>query len=77
MKLLVVGEVIKAVDRRTNKLLLPLYPSIPWSDIMGMRDIIAHHYFDIDANLIFNTLREGVPALLETIRLIKNDILNQ
>lgn len=28
--------------------LLPTYPSIPWKQVKGMRDIISHHYFDVD-----------------------------
>lgn len=27
---------------------LPTYPSIPWKQVKGMRDIISHHYFDVD-----------------------------
>lgn len=77
MKLLVVGETVKAIDKHTKGTLLSLYPSIPWSNIMGMRDIIAHHYFDIDANQIFNTIQEGVPSLLETVQGMKKEISNQ
>ena len=46
MKLVAVGESIKNLDKITNKQLLINYPSINWKDIMGMRDIIVHHYFD-------------------------------
>jgi uncharacterized protein with HEPN domain len=33
--------------------ILPTYPSIPWKQVKGLRDIIAHHYFDVDASQIF------------------------
>ena len=36
-------------DKTTNGLLLPTYPDIPWKNVKGLRDIIAHHYFDVDA----------------------------
>jgi hypothetical protein len=32
---------------------------------MGMRDIIAHHYFDLEADKIFDTLKEEIPVLLK------------
>ena len=50
------------------------YPQIPWREVMGMRDIIVHHYFEIDADVIFATVRESVPELLSIISLIKKDI---
>ena len=75
MKLLAVGEEVKSIDKRTNKGLLPLYPAIRWKDVMGMRDIVAHHYFEIDANRIFDTLHHDVPFLLTVIRGIEKDLL--
>ena len=55
MLLMAVGEGIKGVDKMTNKNLLVHYPEIDWKGVMGMRDIIAHHYFDLDAS--WNALR--------------------
>jgi putative toxin-antitoxin system, antitoxin component len=37
---------------------------------MGMRDIIVHHYFEIDADVIFNTVKENVPLLMEVLKQI-------
>lgn len=70
MKLVVVGESVKNLDKITNKDLLKNYPEINWKDIMGMRDIIVHHYFDIDANIVIATLRNEIPQLYKTIELI-------
>ena len=74
MKLIAVGESIKNLDKLTERSLLVNYPQIPWRDVMGMRDIIVHHYFEIDADVIFATVRESVPELLSIISLIKKDI---
>jgi len=73
MNLLAVGEAVKKLDKYTDKELLPKYPSIPWKDIMRMRDVIAHHYFDVDAEKVFTILRDDVPPLLETIVKMKKD----
>ena len=70
MKLVAVGESVKNLDKITNKDLLKNYPEINWKDIMGMRDIIVHHYFDIDANIVIATLRNEIPQLYKTIELI-------
>jgi uncharacterized protein with HEPN domain len=68
MKLLAVGEEVKALDRRTDGKLLSKYREIPWKEVTGLRDIIAHHYFDVDAGEIFTVLRIDIPPLLNVIR---------
>ena len=48
MLLIAIGESLKNLDKVTENKLLPTYPSIPWKQVKGMRDIISHHYFDVD-----------------------------
>ncbi|GHT10393.1 hypothetical protein AGMMS4956_01660 [Bacteroidia bacterium] len=76
MGLLAVGEELKNLDKHSNRELLPQYPTIAWKDIMRMRDIVAHHYFDIDTDKVFSALRNDVPPLLNVIRQMQKD-LNQ
>lgn len=40
----------------------------------GMRDVITHHYFDIDAEIVFETIRDKLPQLHRTIKKIILDI---
>ena len=76
MKLFAVGEELKSIDKRTNKQLFPLYPAINWKEAIKMRDVIAHHYFDIDAEIVVSTLHHDIQPLLQVIRQIKTDITN-
>ena len=39
------------------------WAAVPWKDIKGMRDIIAHHYFDIDAEEVYNIVTEELQPL--------------
>lgn len=73
MKLIAVGESIKNLDKLTNKQLLLHYPQIPWKEVMGMRDIIVHHYFEIDADVIFATIKESIPELLTVIQKMQKE----
>ena len=75
MKLVAVGESVKNLDKITNNSLLENYPEINWKDIMGMRDIIVHHYFDIDATIVVATLRNEIPKLYRVIELIIEDLI--
>ena len=56
MQLVTVGEAIKNIDKYTNKELSPRYPSIDWRSVMGLRDIIAHQYFNVAVSYTHLTL---------------------
>lgn len=72
-----IGESVKKIDRRTDAKLLPLRPEIPWKLVMGMRDHIAHGYFDIDADVVFLTIKKHLAPLLEAVRFFIAYIPNQ
>lgn len=74
MKLSALGESVKNLDKITDKALLSRYPEIPWKGVMGTRDIIAHHYFDIDPFNIFEICKNDLPPLQETIRKMIEDL---
>lgn len=67
MNLIALGEAVKGLDKLTNGQLLCEYPEIYWQGIMKMRDKIAHHYFEIDADVVFKTLKEDIPPMLPVI----------
>ena len=67
MLFLAIGESIKGIDKMTRKQLLPNYPEVDWKGAMGIRDIIAHHYFDIDESIVFDVVKNKLPGMLETI----------
>lgn len=74
MKLIAVGESVKNLDKITGKEVLGRYPAVNWKDVMGMRDIIVHHYFDVDPDVVLQTLREDIPLLLKVLKDIKSDL---
>jgi len=53
---------------------LSKYPEIDWKKVMGMRDIISHHYFDVDAEAIFDVCENHIDQLGNTIKKIMNDL---
>ena len=73
MNLIALGESVKNLDKITNGELLTLYPETYWKGIMRIRDKIAHHYFDIDAEIVLATLKKDISPLSKTIdRIIKD-----
>jgi len=80
MRLVAIGEGFKNIDKLTDKQLLSNYPNINWKGIKGVRDILSHHYFDLDAETIFVICDSYIDELLTTtncmITDIKRDIQN-
>ena len=71
MVIIALGEAVKTLDKLTDKELLPMYPSIDWKKVMGARDIIAHHYFEVDADAIFSIIKNDLEPLKEAIDFFK------
>ena len=59
----IVGEAAKQVTPETQA----DYPTVPWSAAARMRDRLVHHYFDIDLDVLWSTVLEDLPALLEAL----------
>ena len=74
MNLIAIGEAAKNLDKITKSELFPLYPDIYWSGVMRMRDKIAHHYFEIDTDVVFQTIEEDIPQMLPVIDRMLNDL---
>jgi uncharacterized protein with HEPN domain len=77
MRLLAVGETVKSIDKHTSGQLLSRYPEIPWRQIMGIRDRIAHNYFEVNPALIFEIIVNNILPLLEVIRSLKTEVGNK
>jgi len=74
MQLINTGEALKEIDKLTEGSLLSNYPDIDWKKAKGMRDIITHHYFDIDAETVFVVCKERIPEMEKVIQKIVNDL---
>jgi len=74
MVLLAIGESIKNLDKLTEKKLLSSYPLIDWKGLMGVRDIIAHRYFQVDSEAVFGIIKEEIPTLKNAIIYFKEQL---
>ncbi|HEX8251811.1 MAG TPA: HepT-like ribonuclease domain-containing protein [Thermoanaerobaculia bacterium] len=60
----IIGEAASRVSAEARVAL----PSIPWSEVIAQRHIAIHHYGKLRMPRIWSTIREHVPALVETLR---------
>jgi uncharacterized protein with HEPN domain len=74
MLFMAIGESLKKIDKLTKYALLKKYPAIDWEGIKGFRDIIAHHYFDIDAEQVYWICKHNLEPLSETVKIIIRDL---
>ena len=56
----IVGEAATQVSEPPRTVLR----QIPWDRIVGMRNRLAHAYFDINLDVVWNTVREDLPGLI-------------
>ena len=74
MQLIAIGEGLKNLDKITDHNLLPRYPEIDWKKVKGMRDIITHHYFDLDAEAIYEVCKNHMDVLAQTLDKMMKEI---
>lgn len=72
MKLIFIGESVKNIDKVAGREYLQKYPEISWKEIMGLPDIIVHQYHRIDAEAIFDVIKNDIPHLLSVVTQMRN-----
>jgi uncharacterized protein with HEPN domain len=65
----VIGEAVKHLAPETRE----SAPEIPWTDIAGLRDLIAHEYFRIDIHRVLEIVERDLPPLEQAI----DDLVDQ
>ncbi len=70
MLLIAIGESLKGTDKLTDKTLLDRYPLVDWKGAKGLRDIIAHKYFEIDGEIVFEVVKNKIPTMKTVIERI-------
>jgi uncharacterized protein with HEPN domain len=60
----IVGEAMSAIAPEIRL----RFPDLPWSQIIGMRNILVHNYFGIDLDLVWTAVKRDLPRLREQVR---------
>ncbi len=63
MRLQSIGEALKNIDKRDHLFLLQIADKFYWSKIIKTREILTHHYIDIDSEIIYNICDEKLDEL--------------
>jgi len=65
----IIGEAVSHVPDSIKE----MYPDVPWYKMKGMRNIIAHEYFSVDQDIVWDTARKALPFVAEQIKKIIDD----
>ncbi len=74
MQLIAIGESLKNLDKITDHKFLVDYPQIEWKKAKGLRDIITHHYFDLDAETVYDVCKIEIPKMSPIIEKMIEDL---
>jgi uncharacterized protein with HEPN domain len=62
----IIGEAASQITKQRQA----EYPQIPWSKIVGMRNRLIHAYFDIELDIVWDTVTQALPPLLDQLEII-------
>jgi len=74
LRLQTIGENVKSIDDRTGGTFLANYPAIPWRQIIGLRNILAHQYENVDPEIIWSVIKRHLLPLRYVIMQIQQDL---
>ncbi len=69
-RLEIIGEAVKHIPKRVRE----KYPSVPWQDIVGMRNRLIHEYFGVQLRRAWKVVQEDLPLLKATVLRIKESL---
>lgn len=74
MVLIAAGEEFKKLDRDTDGQLFAQYPQVSWRGAMGLRDVLAHGYFQVDPDQLYAICQDNIPQFIQTLHQIIQDL---
>ena len=70
MLVLALVKAVEIVGEAANQVSEPCRnrcPAIPWADLVGMRNRLVHAYFDINLDVLWQTVQEDIPQLIAAL----------
>jgi len=72
LNIVIIGEAATSLLRE-HESFSARHPQVPWRNMKGMRNRIAHGYFDINLDVVWETVQSALPELIEQLNAIRKD----
>lgn len=59
----IIGEAARRISQKTKD----AHPTIPWYEMVGMRNLMIHEYDDVDLEIVWDTVQRDLPLLVKLI----------
>ena len=66
----IIGEAVGKLSAELKR----AYPDIPWQDIKDFRNLLAHEYFGVDLEIVWNTIRSDLPVVIAAVQNMEKGI---
>ena len=66
----IIGEAV----RNLSSNLIDKYPEVPWGEIIGLRNVLVHNYFEIDLEVVWGIVHNDLPSLKKQVETILQDL---
>ncbi len=75
LNIVVIGEAATKLAKDYPEF-IDQHPDVPWKNMKGMRNRIAHGYFDINLEIVWDTVQAALPHLVEQMTAIRDELAN-
>ena len=66
-------QIIGEAARSLSSDLTDKYPGLPWGEIVGLRNVLVHNYFEIDQEVVWGIVQNDLPPLKKQVETILHD----
>lgn len=63
-ELITIGEAVRSIPEKFKQ----EHPDIPWANIQGSRNILVHEYYRLDEEILWKTITDDIPQLIEVLK---------
>ncbi len=72
LNLMIIGEAASQLGNECEDF-VSRHPAIPWREMRGMRNRLAHGYFEVNLDVVWETIRTSLPELEQKLKAIKEN----
>jgi len=68
-ELITIGEAVGAMPQEIQD----KYLEVPWQEMKGIRNILVHEYFHLDEEILWKTIQDDIPGLIDQLERIASE----